>query len=109
MTNDAIAERGGFLRKLSSKFDVNCRLPTTEQWRFFAGAGESAGYCFGDEQAESYLGDFANYKTGGSNGKPEPVGKRLPNLWGLYDVHGNVRERCSLVDGKTDVLGGSHL
>ena len=24
-------------------------------------------------------------------------------------MHGNVRERCSLVDGKTDVLGGSHL
>jgi tetratricopeptide (TPR) repeat protein len=108
MTNMAIEGRNGFLRKLSSKFNVNCRLPTTEEWRYFAGAGESSGYCFGDEQPASYLGNFANFKVG-ANGKLEPVGKRRPNFWGLYDVHGNVRERCSGVNGSTDVLGGSHL
>jgi formylglycine-generating enzyme required for sulfatase activity len=43
-------------------------------------------YSFGND--ESKLGDYAWYRID----EPHEVGKKRPNLWELYDMHGNVRE-----------------
>jgi hypothetical protein len=40
---------------------------------------------------ETNLGDNAGYATN-SGGHTQPVGQRKPNDWGLYAVHGNIRQ-----------------
>lgn len=60
------------------------RLPTEAEWEYSARAGSSGAYA-------GNLGELAWYKDN-SGEKTQPVGTKRPNLWGLYDMHGNVYE-----------------
>jgi formylglycine-generating enzyme required for sulfatase activity len=67
------------------------RLPSEAEWEYACRAGSESAYCFG-EDAKS-LGDYAWYGATLPQ-QTHPVGGKKPNAWGLYDMHGNVWERC---------------
>ncbi|MHC4560474.1 MAG: formylglycine-generating enzyme family protein, partial [Planctomycetota bacterium] len=89
-------EAAEFCRKLSRQEGMTYRLPTEAEWEYACRAGTTTRYSFGD--SDSSLGDYAWF-----DGNTEKVGQtyahlvgqKIPNPWGLYDMHGNVFEWCS--------------
>ncbi len=78
-----------FAKRLSARTGQPYRLPTEAEWEYAARAGSTASYAFGDDVTE--LDQHAWYIDNAAE-KTHPVGQKLPNRFGLYDVHGNVWE-----------------
>ena len=85
-------------------------LPTEAQWERAARAGlEGQNYPWGDETDKSKANLARGAGEGGAfardlgqadpdqelqNRSPKPVGSYQPNVFGLYDMHGNAEEWC---------------
>jgi formylglycine-generating enzyme required for sulfatase activity len=83
---EALRQRG-----LIGKGEV-IRLPSEAEWEYVCRAGTTTAYSFGDDAQE--LTHFAWF-TGNARGNDPPVGKKRPNPWGFYDMHGYIWEWCA--------------
>jgi len=99
------------MRMACADFSVNApsiyecegfRLPTESEWEYAARAGSRTAFYSGDitpnpdplertKYEEKNLSPIAWYNWNSGN-RTHPVMRKLPNAWGLYDVHGNISE-----------------
>ena len=77
-----------FCSWLSRKEGKQYTLPTEAQWEYACRAGSQSPFSFGDDrnqlQEYAWVMENARWRT-------HPVGQKAANAWGLFDLHGNVR------------------
>lgn len=117
-------EANEFCQRLSKYTEREYRLPSEAEWEYACRAGTETPFHFGETitmNLANYL-DTQVYKTstkGKYIGKTTTVMTFLPNSFGLYDMHGNIREWCfdywhdnyqgAPSNGSAWVTGGSNL
>ncbi|MGH8186392.1 MAG: formylglycine-generating enzyme family protein, partial [Steroidobacteraceae bacterium] len=75
----------GFVARLAELSGEKYRVPSESEWEYACRAGAQTRYAFGDT-IDTTMAAF------GAGEGPMPAGKFRPNAFGLYDLHGNVRE-----------------
>ena len=96
-----------FIENLNGMGLGTFRLPTEAEWEYACRAGTDTRFSFGDalecaDTGDSYCSIMDEYMWwrgnrtyGGEQDGSKEVGRKLPNPWGLYDMHGNLWEWCS--------------
>ena len=92
----------GFLERVNERAPDGWRfdLPTEAQWEYGCRAGTTSALNNGKEITTTKRSECRNldevaWYVGNSRGQTRPVGSKMPNAWGLHDMHGNVWEWCA--------------
>lgn len=91
--NDATA----YCEWLSGVSNFDIQLPTEAQWEFACRAGTTTAFYHGENISlvDKYCRGYGDANGAILPRRPDPVGSRLPNAFGLYDMLGNAMEWCS--------------
>ncbi len=82
--------------RAAGRIPTNCVywLPSEAEWEYACrGWTSDRRSSYGDDPGYTSLTNYAWYWDN-SGWRTHPVGQKLPNPWGLYDMHGNVWEWC---------------
>ena len=94
------------ISNLNSGTKTNFSLPNEAQWEYACRAGTFTAYSFGSDTNQ--LTNYGWYDANSSNDW-KTVGIKLPNAWGLYDMHGNAMETCLSLTNTTYVMRGGDV
>jgi formylglycine-generating enzyme required for sulfatase activity len=88
-----------FIQRLNRmEGDTKYRLPTEAEWEYACRAktGKSfhSGHISAAGKAHDANLDRVGWYWGNSENRSHSVAQKQPNVWGLYDMHGNVWEWC---------------
>ncbi len=93
-----------FCRWLASATKKKYRLPTEAEWELACRAGVQGPWKLTKAEIEKSC-----WYVGNSESTTHPIGKKLPNKFGLYDMLGNVGQWATDLDGKPVLCGASFL
>jgi formylglycine-generating enzyme required for sulfatase activity len=93
-----------FCRWVASVTKKKYRLPTEAEWEWACRGGVTGPW----KVDPKTLGKYAWF-LGNSDKLTHPVGKKLPNKYGLHDILGNPGEWATDLQGKDVLCGGTFL
>jgi len=95
--DDATAYCAGLTQRerLAGRIATNSvyRLPREAEWEYACRGWTSTRFSYGDDPGYTNLTNYAWYADN-FDGTTHPVGQKLANPWGLYDMYGYVLEWC---------------
>lgn len=119
------ADAQAFMAKLNDRVPLSSgweyALPTEAQWEYACRGGTENTFSFGNTLTSKQANFNGRYPYGTTAkgpylGQTSAVASYQPNVWGIYDMHGNVWEWCrdfrdvaSKLPGGTDPLGSIGL
>ena len=93
--SSAKVDTDSFLGKLRIMTGLpNLDLPTEAQWEYACRAGTTTAYNVGGAVSDYILTNAVGWCSENSGDVRHVVGEKVPNAWGLYDMHGNLSELC---------------